>query len=306
MKVYADGQGAFPETLSAADVKELRKQVPGGELPNVSDEKVAKMLAGKSPKQVRVASINAIPDIKERKTEQARMYKDFAREKSAENAQLDQNITALTQGLEQIKAEGENLQQQLQNPNIDPQTASILSDQLQQTQANYNQAANDYNSELEKYQQNARFIKTMGAGVESNLKGLIPSTILNPRSPSDVMAASAWNSTAPALLKTLGAVIDVMPSAIPTDRNVVSDAIFKLADKVTVDVAKSSPQANVSLMDDVNVYNTSQLLGNLLGSVAMTFGGGAAAGATGAQAAGFSQVYGDVYKQGRDAGLTKA
>jgi hypothetical protein len=306
LQVYADGQGAFPETLSAADVKELRKQVPGGELPNISDEKVAKMLAGKSPKQVRIASVNAIPDIKERKTEQARMYKDFAREKSVENQQLDQNITALTQGLQQIKAEGENLQQQLQNPNIDPQTASMLSEQLQQTQANYNQAASDYNSELEKYQQNARFIKTMGAGVQSNLKGLIPSTIINPRSPSDVMAASAWNATAPALLKTLGAVIDVLPSPLPTDRNVVSDAIFNLADKVSVDVAKYSPQANVSLMDDVNVYNTSQLLGNLLGSVAMTFGGGAAAGATGAQAAGFSQVYGDVYKQGRDAGLTKA
>jgi len=306
MQVYADGQGAFPETLSAADVKELRKQVPGGELPNISDDKVAKMLAGKSPKQVRIASVNAIPDIKERKTEQARMYKDFSREKSAENQQLDQNITALTQGLEQIKAEGENLQQQLQNPNIDSQTASMLSEQLQQTQANYNQAASDYNDQLNKYQQNARFIKTMGAGVQSNLKGLIPSTIINPRSPSDVMAASTWNATAPALLKTLGAVIDVLPSPLPTDRNVVSDAIFNLADKVSVDVAKYSPQANVSLMDDVNVYNTSQLLGNLLGSVAMTFGGGAAAGATGAQAAGFSQVYGDIYKQGRDAGLTKA
>jgi hypothetical protein len=306
LQVYADGQGAFPETLSAADVKELRKQVPGGELPNISDEKVAKMLAGKSPKQVRIASVNAIPDIKERKTEQARMYKDFSREKSAENQQLDQNIKTLEDGMYQIRGEGINLYQQLQNPNIDPQTASMLSEQLQQTQANYNQAASDYNSELEKYQQNARFIKTMGAGVQSNLKGLIPSTIINPRSPSDVMAASAWNATAPALLKTLGAVIDVLPSPLPTDRNVVSDAIFNLADKVSVDVAKYSPQANVSLMDDVNVYNTSQLLGNLLGSVAMTFGGGAAAGATGAQAAGFSQVYGDVYKQGRDAGLTKA
>jgi hypothetical protein len=306
LQVYADGQGAFPETLSAADVKELRKQVPGGELPNISDEKVAKMLAGKSPKQVRIASVNAIPDIKERKTEQARMYKDFSREKSAENQQLDQNIKTLEDGMYQIRGEGINLYQQLQNPNIDPQTASMLSEQLQQTQANYNRAASDYNSELEKYQQNARFIKTMGAGVQSNLKGLIPSTIINPRSPSDVMAASAWNATAPALLKTLGAVIDVLPSPLPTDRNVVSDAIFNLADKVSVDVAKYSPQANVSLMDDVNVYNTSQLLGNLLGSVAMTFGGGAAAGATGAQAAGFSQVYGDVYKQGRDAGLTKA
>jgi hypothetical protein len=306
MQVYADGKGAFPETLSAADVKELRKQVPGGELPNISDEKVAKMLAGKSPKQVRIESVNAIPDIKERKTEQARMYKDFAREKSVENAQLDQNITALTQGLEQIKAEGENLQQQLQNPNIDPQTAAMLSGQLQQIQANYDQASNDYNNELDKYQQNARFIKTMGAGVESNLKGLVPSTILNPRSPSDVMAASAWNATAPALLKTLGAVVEIMPTALPTDRNVVSNAIFKLADNVTVDVGKYSPQANVSLMDDVNVYNTSLLFGNLLGSVAMTFGGGAAAGTIGAQAAGFSQVYGDVYKQGRDAGLTEA
>ena len=306
MQVYADGKGMFPETLSAADVKELRKQVPGGELPNVSDEKVAKMLAGKSPKQVRIASVNAIPDIKERKTEQARMYLDFSREKSAENQQLDQNITALKQGMDQIKSEGINVYQQLQNPNIDPQTATMLSEQLQQTQANYNQAASDYNSELDKYQQNARFIKTMGAGGLSNLKGLVPSTILNPKSPSDVMAASAWNSTAPALLKTLGAVIDVLPSPLPTDRNVVSDAIFNLADKVTVDIGKSSPQANVSLMDDVNVYNTSQLLGNLLGSVAMTFGGGAAAGAAGAQAAGFSQVYGDVYKQGRDAGLTEA
>jgi hypothetical protein len=306
MKVYADGTGMFPETLSAADVKELRKQVPGGELPNVSDEKVAKMLAGKSPKQVRIASVNAIPDIKERKTEQARMYLDFSREKSAENQQLDQNITALKQGMDQIKSEGINVYQQLQNPNIDPQTASLLNEQLQQTQANYNQAASDYNIELEKYQQNARFIKTMGAGVQSNLKGLIPSNIWNPRTPSDVMAASTWNATAPALLKTLGAVVDIMPSPLPTDRNVVSDAIFNLADKVTVDVAKYSPQANISLMDDVNVYNTSQLFGNLLGSVAMTFGGGAAAGAVGAQAAGFSQVYGDVYKQGRDAGLTEA
>ena len=96
-------------------VKELRKQVPGGELPNVSDEKVAKMLAGKSPKQVRVASINAIPDIKERKTEQARMYKDFAREKSAENAQLDQNINTLEDGMYQIRGEGINLYQQLQS-----------------------------------------------------------------------------------------------------------------------------------------------------------------------------------------------
>jgi hypothetical protein len=59
-------------------------------------------------------------------------------------------------------------------------------------------------------------------------------------------------------------------------------------------------------MDDVNAANASQLFGSLLGSVAMTFGGGAVAGATGAQAAGFSQVYGDVYKQGRDAGLTQA
>jgi hypothetical protein len=306
MQVYADGKGMFPETLSAADVKELRKQVPGGELPNISDDKVAKMLAGKSPKQVRIASVNAIPDIKERKTEQARMYLDFSREKSAENQQLDQNITALKQGMDQIKSEGINVYQQLQNPNIDPQTAALLNEQLQQTQANYKQATSDYNSELEKYQQNARFIKTMGAGVQSNLKGLIPSNIWNPRTPSDVMAASAWNATAPALLKTLGAVVDIMPSPLPTDRNVVSDAIFNLADKVTVDVAKYSPQANVSLMDDVNVYNTSQLLGNLLGSVAMTFGGGAAAGAVGAQAAGFSQVYGDVYKQGRDAGLTEA
>jgi len=307
MQVYADGKGAFPETLSAADVKELRKQVPGGELPNISDEKVAKMLAGKSPKQVRIESVNAIPDIKERKTEQARMYLDFSREKSAENQQLDQNITALKQGMDQIKSEGINVYQQLQNPNIDPQTAAILNEQLQQTQANYNQAASDYNSELEKYQQNARFIKTMGAGGLSNLKGgYHPSNFLMPNDPGEVMTASAWNSTVPALLKTLGAVVDIMPSALPTDRNVVSDAIFKLADNATIDVGKYSPQANVSLMDDVNVYNTSQLFGNLLGSVAMTFGGGAAAGTIGAQTAGFSQVYGDVYKQGRDAGLTEA
>jgi hypothetical protein len=311
MKVYADGQGAFPETLSAADVKELRKQVPGGELPNVSDEKVAKMLAGKSPKQVRIASVNAIPDIKERKTEQARMYLDFSREKSAENQQLDQNITALTQGLEQIKAEGENLQQQLQNPNIDPQTASMLNEQLQQTQANYNQAANDYNKELEKYQQNARFIKTMGAGGLSNLKGLVPSSMFQPRSPSDVMAASAFNSTAPALLKTLGAVVDIFPSMVygedaKDSNSPVADALFNIADKITIDIGKYNPQANVSLMDDVNAANASQLFGSLLGSVAMTFGGGAVGGATGSQVAGFSQVYGDVYKQGRDAGLTQA
>jgi hypothetical protein len=311
MKVYADGQGAFPETLSAADVKELRKQVPGGELPNVSDEKVAKMLAGKSPKQVRIASVNAITDIKERKTEQARMYLDFSREKSAENQQLDQNITALKEGMEQIKSEGINVYQQLQNPNIDPQTAAMLNEQLQQTQANYNQAANDYNSELEKYQQNARFIKTMGAGGLSNLKGLVPSSMFQPRSPSDVMAASAFNSTAPALLKTLGAVVDIFPSMVygedaKDSNSPVADALFNIADKITIDIGKYNPQANVSLMDDVNAANASQLFGSLLGSVAMTFGGGAVAGATGSQVAGFSQVYGDVYKQGRDAGLTQA
>jgi hypothetical protein len=311
MQVYADGKGAFPETLSAADVKELRKQVPGGELPNVSDEEVARMLAGKSPRQVRIESINAIPDIKERKTEQARMYKDFSRETSLENQKIDQNLTALKEGMEQIKAEGINVYQQLQNPNIDPQTAAMLNEQLQQTQANYNQAASDYNIELNKYQKNARDIKTMLAAAQSNLNGLLPSSIWQPRSPSDVMAASAFNSTAPALLKTLGAIVDIFPSMVygedaKDSNSPVADALFNIADKITIDIGKYNPQANVSLMDDVNAANASQLFGSLLGSVAMTFGGNALGGLTGSQISAFSQVYGDVYKQGRDAGLTEA
>ena len=311
IKVLSDKKGMFPENLSAADIKELRKQLPDG-LIDGSDDEVAKKIAGKTSKQVTIESINAIPDEKERKTETARMYLDWAKEKGSENRQLDQNITILKQGLAQIKSEGENLQQQLQNPNIDPQTASMLNESLQQTQANYNQSVNDYNNELNKYQQNARFIKTMLASSESNLEGgYRPSMFLMPQGASDVFTASAWNATVPSLLKTLGAVVDIWPSMVygedtEDSNSPVADAIFKLADMATIDIGKYSPKADVSLMDDVNAENISKLFGSLLGSISMTFGGGAVAGATGAQIAGFSQVYGDVYKQGRDAGLTQA
>lgn len=314
--VGVEGKGRFPQGLTSVDIENIKEQLPGGELIDVNAEAVSQGIANKSPRQVKIESINAIKDTEQRKIEQAKFWRDIAREKSAENRQIEGNLSQLQQGIGQVEQEAQALQQQLQDPNLDPQTAQQLAQQLEQTQANYNSMVGDYNSQLDLAKENTRIAKTMALGAQADVGSR--NAVLNgadaflpmKKSLTGLYGASAWNAVVPSALKTIGAVLEspilgatILAGSAPSKE--AADAMFNIADAASVETGKYNPESAKSIIDDVNAENLSVILGSLTGSIATTFAGGNASGAIGAQLVGAGQVYGDVYKQGRDAGLNE-
>ena len=150
--------------------------------------------------------------------------------------------------------------------------------------------------------------------------------------------AALYNTVVPSLVKSLGAVYKLSEIITPignikglvqsvspeTDINYINntagDYLLKLGAKLEADPDKitgfDNPYADKSLYDEINPYNLSKGIANVIGSIGMTMAGGAGLGRTavtaaskafltrtGGQAAAFAQIYGNSYEDGIKAGL---
>jgi hypothetical protein len=128
--------------------------------------------------------------------------------------------------------------------------------------------------------------------------------------------ASLYNTVVPSLVKSLGAAYKLAAVMTPLkgDMNalndIVGDNILKFGNEIEISpeavdkmTGFDNPYADKRISEEINPYNLSKGIANVIGSIGMTMAGGGVAGKIGGQAAAFAQVYGNSYQEGIDAGL---
>jgi hypothetical protein len=260
----------------------------------------------------RSKEIDKITDLDERRFEKGQQFEELATLKQSENKQLASTLNELAPIIEQQSAQLQQMQQQLSNPNLDPNTRSQIQQVYSEQLANTQEAAKEHDRLLEQFNANARFAADM-LKASNSMGG-------SRLAPGESLAAGVWNSTVPAMTKAAGSILDFFGSfggygfieeVKDENGNVITpqsplqiagNAVMRMGEDMERDLSKDSKKFNVSLLDDVNPDNVGYMAGQVIGSAFNTVIG-SPGGALGMGLAAGTQVLGNTYMQAKDAGL---
>lgn len=260
----------------------------------------------------RSKEIDKITDLDERRFEKGQQFEELATLKQSENKQLASTLNELAPIIEQQSAQLQQMQQQLANPNLDPNTRSQIQQVYSEQLANTQEAAKEHDRLLEQFNANARFAADM-LKASNSMGG-------SRLAPGESLAAGVWNSTVPAMTKAAGSILDFFGSfggygfiieVKDENGNVITpqsplqiagNAVMRMGEDMERDLSKDSKKFNVSLLDDVNPDNVGYMAGQVIGSAFNTVIG-SPGGALGMGLAAGTQVLGNTYMQAKDAGL---
>ena len=237
---------------------------------------------------------------------------------------LEKMVTQQAAELEQNKAE---VEAQLQDPNTPDELKVQLQQQYEASIGNYEQAVNQLQQLGEQVNKNQRAInvldkgyKRKGGQYEKEMEIIFDKQPFLDKATGiyNEFSTSVYNTVVPSVVSTVGALLKspMLNPLAGTPANILNemagDELLKLSDKLVVDADKlnaasgvmpTSKKAETRIYDEINPYNFARGMGNLAGSIGMTMAGGGIAGKFGGQAAAFSQIYGNSYKDGIKAGL---
>jgi hypothetical protein len=317
--------GTLPTTLKAEDVQGQVEEFAGGELANIDYEKAAEKLRGQNPIQAALKNTETIENPVEKLAAKQDIYKAASSQYTLNNEEIDTQLSQLRQGYSQVASDFEANKAQYDElvASGDEQGAALIYPVLKEMQDNINWMAEQQKSLVTKFNDNARAISTINAGRAAEYKIAKDKGELNtslPRgvapflnllganvqfSPDDAFTASAWNAIAPNIVRSLAAATQMNPLGVFGVYDGVEESLLNVADAIEVDTRKYIPKDKaVSFLDDLNMYNGSELIGSLVGSVAGTLGGGGI-NAAGSMAFNAAQGFGGMYGWGREAGLTQ-
>jgi len=315
----------LPQTYSSEQAKaDIEQNVPGAAAMNLDYDVIAKKMQGKTPAQAVREYIQTIKDPVEKLNATRTLYKSISSEAASRATQtrsqieeIDNSLPAMQQSLDQMQAQIGELQA------TDPQQAEQLNEQYNQQGEQYNQLVAQRNELADAYEKDAKLIATMNAGrvaeyniakakgdISRSKDGSLAAMPMNAMfgtamqyKPEDAMTASAWNTMAPNLVRTLAGVTSFLPSY--DDNRSVSHALLNVADSIEIDSKKYIPkdQQGSLVRGEINPYTIADFTGMLLGSVAGSLAGGTA---RAAQIFNASQGFGEMYGWGKEHGLTDA
>jgi len=238
--------------------------------------------------------------------------------------ELEQIVTQQAAELEQNKAE---VEVQLQDPNVPDELKNQLRSEFDAQFENHKQAVDQLQQLEQKRNQNQKAINILNAGYkrkggqyEKEMEAIFDKQPFIDKATGafNEFSVATYNAVVPAVVSTVGALLKspmLNPLAgTPVNKlnELAGDRLLKLSDQLEVNakalnaksgVMSTESQSSKRLYDDINPYNFAQGMGSLAGSLGMTMLGGGVAGKIGGQAAAFSQIYGNSYKDGIKAGL---
>ena len=260
----------------------------------------------------RSKEIDKITDLDERRFEKGQQFEELAALKQGENKQLASTLNELAPIIEQQSAQLQQMQQQLADPNLDPNTRSQMQQVYNEQLANTQEAAKEHDKLLEQFNANARFAADM-LKASNSMGG-------SRLAPGESVAAGVWNSTVPAMTKAAGSILDffggfggygMIKEVKDENGNVITpqsplqiagNAVMRMGEDMERDLSKDSKKFNVSLLDDMNPENVGYMGGQVVGSALNTVVG-SPGGALGMGLSAGTQVLGNTYIQAKDAGL---
>jgi hypothetical protein len=237
---------------------------------------------------------------------------------------LEKMVTQQAAELEQNKAE---VEAQLQDPNVPNELKNQLRSEFDANFENHQQAVGQLQQLGNQVNQNQKAINILNAGYkrkggqyEKEMEAIFDKQPFIDKATGafNEFSVATYNAVVPAVVSTVGALLKspmLNPLAgTPVNKlnELAGDRLLKLSDQLEVNakalnaksgVMSTESQSSKRLYDDINPYNFAQGMGSLAGSLGMTMLGGGVAGKIGGQAAAFSQIYGNSYKDGIKAGL---
>jgi len=238
--------------------------------------------------------------------------------------ELEKLVTQQAAELEQNKAE---IEAQLNDPNVPDELKLQLQNDFNANVENYKQAIGQLESLGKQVTQNQKAINVLDAGYkrqggqyQKEMEVIFDKQPFIDKATGafNEFSSATYNTVVPSIVSTVGALLKspmlnpLAGSGVNFINEKAGDALLKLSNQLEVDaktlntksgVMSTESQSSKRLADDINPYNFAQGMGNLAGSLGMTMLGGGVAGVAGGQAAAFSQIYGNSYKDGIEAGL---
>jgi hypothetical protein len=315
------GRTIFPSDLTGGQLKQLSKQynLPSFALNDQQYDELAKKLRGKSFFQAQIETAKTLPNKVEARKMTRSAYKGIKSELAAQQQLLENDINQVQQNIGQYEKQLSDLKSVFEDVNQPQEVRQAASQDF----INIRNQANDLISQsqpaIDEYNQNQKTLASLGRLTEPTEaakqinNGLDAYIAANPYSPlNNPVVKGISNAIVPSFLNTAGAIIDnpIMRMAYTDSGKLAADALsntlFDAAKAVTI---TPTAKEEKSVFDEITPENVQYTIGNLLGYIIPSATGAglvskAAAPITSQLITG-GQVYGNYYKEGLDAGLSR-
>lgn len=259
--------------------------------------------------QRRQEEIDKEDDVDRQTIKKKELWEDIARYSQEDNKEIEGFLKQATPQLQQMIDELDGIAQALQNPELPEDQRQALQMQGEELQSVIQNNAAEIDKLAEKYKSNG----SLSAQLIKASKGLR----YNDAAPFEITTKEIWNGTVPAILKSVGGVLESgarvpggMPSLVnpetgeilnPTWLQSVGSAIITGANEMQGEY--QSTDADISVLDDLNASNIGKLAGSVISSFVVAASSGGVGPTTQAVSIG-SQIFGNVYEQAKQAGLS--
>lgn len=316
------GRTILPSDLTGSQLKQLSKQFNIPSFVSYSDQQydeLAKKLRGKSFYQAQIETAKTLPNRVEARKMTRSAYKGIKNELAADQQLLEDDINQVQQNIGQFEQQLTELKSVFEDVNQPQQIREAAANDFNEIQKQANDLISQSQPKIDAYNENQKTLASLGRLTEPKEvrkqinNGLDAWLAVNPYSPlNNPVVKGVSNAIVPSFLNTAAAIIDnpIMRMGY-TDSgkltaDVLSNTLFEAAKGATI---TTTAEEEKSVFDELTPENVQYTIGNLLGYIIPSATGAgivskAAAPITSQLITG-GQVYGNYYKEGLDAGLSK-
>ena len=316
------GRTILPSDLTGSQLKQLSKQFNIPSFVSYSDQQydeLAKKLRGKSFYQAQIETAKTLPNRVEARKMTRSAYKGIKNELAADQQLLEDDINQVQQNIGQFEQQLTGLKSVFEDVNQPQQIREAAANDFNEIQKQANDLISQSQPKIDAYNENQKTLASLGRLTEPKEvrkqinNGLDAWLAVNPYSPlNNPVVKGVSNAIVPSFLNTAAAIIDnpIMRMGY-TDSgkltaDVLSNTLFEAAKGATI---TTTAEEEKSVFDELTPENVQYTIGNLLGYIIPSATGAgivskAAAPITSQLITG-GQVYGNYYKEGLDAGLSK-